>query len=38
MGQSSEGVGGYAGDLNNDGKVDAVDIVVMNNILKSLKK
>ena len=27
----------YAGDLNNDGKVDAADIVVMNNILKELK-
>ena len=28
----------YAGDLNKDGKTDAADIVVMNNILKSLGK
>ena len=30
--------GYFASDLNNDGKTDAADIVVMNNILKSLGK
>lgn len=37
MGQAS-GVSVLAGDMNNDGKTDAADIVVMINILNSLKK
>ena len=34
MGQKPDTVGEYAGDLNKDGKTDAADIVLMNNILK----
>ena len=33
MGQKPATVGEFAGDLNHDGKTDAADIVVMNNIL-----
>ena len=36
MDQKPASVGEYAGDLNNDGKTDAADIVVMVNILKAL--
>ena len=38
MGQKPATVGEFAGDLNHDGKTDAADIVLMNNILKSLGK
>ena len=33
MGQKPATVGEFAGDLNHDGKTDAADIVLMNNIL-----
>ena len=33
MGQQPEGIGTYAGDLNNDQKTDAADVVIMTNIL-----
>ena len=33
MGQRPANIGTYAGDLNNDGKTDAADVVIMTNIL-----
>ena len=37
MGQKPVGIDDSAGDLNNDGKTDAADVVMMVNILNDLK-